>query len=134
MSVKQLAYVIIAVCTCATLLYPASPLRGEEEATMKYAVIRLLSDSIDPARATIKQGTVIIWVNEAHETAEIRFANRTMATCLNGSPLDAGRNEQGIYFKIDFGKTESICLVQKGEFSYTVTRKSRSIPGTIQVK
>jgi hypothetical protein len=57
-----------------------------------------------------------------------------MATCLNGSPLPGGRTEQEMFFKIGFGKTESICLVQKGEFSYTVKRGSKSIPGTIQVK
>lgn len=134
MRLKKLAYLIIAVCACATLYYSPSPVLGEEEETMKYTVIRLLADSIDPANARIKQGTVIIWVNEAQETAEIQFANKNMATCLNGSPLDADRTEQGMYFTIGFGKTESVCLVQKGEFTYTVKRGSRSIPGTIQIK
>ena len=134
MNVKIFMGMIIAVLSCAVLLSSASHAQGEEEATMKYTVIRLLTDSIEPARAIISQGTVIIWVNEAQDTAEIQFANREMATCLNGSPLPGGRTEQQMFFKIGFGKTESICLVQKGEFSYTVKRGSKSISGTIQVK
>ena len=134
MNVKKLLYLIIAMSSCAALLFFRPPVQGEEEATMKYTVIRLLADSIEPTRAIISQGTVIIWVNEAQGTAEIQFANREMATCLNGAPLPGGRTEQEMFFKIGFGKTESICLVQKGEFSYTVKRGSKSIPGTIQVK
>jgi len=134
MNVKNFLYLIIGVLSCAVLFPPSSLAQGEEEATMKYTVIRLLADSIEPAHSIINQGTVIIWVNEAQDIAEILFANRGMATCLNGSPLPGDRTEQGMFFKIGFGKTDSICLVQKGEFSYTVKRGSKSIPGTIQVK
>jgi plastocyanin len=101
---------------------------------MKYMVIRLLADSIDPPQITISQGTVIIWVNEAHETAHIQFANKDMATCLNGAPVAGGRTEQGIALNIEFGRTESICLVQKGEFNYTMKRGSNSTTGKITIK
>ena len=125
---------IIAAVSCASLLCFAVPAAGEEESTMKYMVIRLLADSIDPPQITISQGTVIIWVNESHETAHIQFANKDMATCLNGSPVAGGRTEQGIALTIEFGKTDSICLVQKGEFSYTVKRGSNSTTGKITIK
>ena len=134
MNVKHLLNLIIGVLSCAFLFPAASLAQGDEEATMKYTVIRLLADSIEPARAVINQGTVVIWVNEAQDNAEILFANREMATCLNGSPLPGGSTEQGLFFKIGFGKTDSICLVQKGDFSYTLKRGSKSIPGAIQVK
>lgn len=134
MNVKKLLYLIIGVLSCAVLFPTASLAQGEEETTMKYTVIRLLADSIEPARAIIHQGTVVIWVNEAQDTAEILFANKEMATCLNGSPLPGGSAGQDMFFQIGFGKTDSICLVQKGDFSYTVKRGSKSIPGVIQVK
>lgn len=134
MNVKKLLCLIIATVCCASLLCSAVPAAGEEESTMKYMVIRLLADSIDPPQITISQGTVIIWVNESHETAHIQFANKDMATCLNGSPVAGGRTEQGIALTIEFGKTDSICLVQKGEFSYTVKRGSNSAIGKITIK
>jgi len=134
MNVKKRLCLIIATLSCATLIFLTVPVRGEDESTMKYKVIRLLADSIDPPQLTINQGTVIIWVNEAHETAHIQFANKEMATCLNGSPVAGGRTEQGIFLKIEFGKTESICLVQKGDFNYTVKRGSKNVPGTITVR
>jgi hypothetical protein len=134
MNVKKLLCLIIAAVSCASLLCFAVPSAGEEESTMKYMVIRLLADSIDPPHITISQGTVIIWVNEAHETAHIQFSNKDMATCLNGSPVAGGRTEQGIALSLEFGRTESICLVQKGEFSYTVKRGSNSTTGKITIK
>jgi hypothetical protein len=134
MNVKKLLCLVIAAVSCASLLCCAVPAAGEEESTMKYMVIRLLADSIDPPQITISQGTVIIWVNEAHETAHVQFANKDMATCLNGSPVAGGRTEQGIALSIEFGRTESICLVQKGEFSYTVKRGSNSTSGKITIK
>lgn len=132
MSVKQLVYLIMAVCTGAALLV-STPVCGEEEETMKYSVIRLLSDSIEPSHAVISQGTVIIWLNEAQETAEITFA-QDIATCLNGSPPVNSRTEQEMSFRIEFGRTESICLVQKGKFNYSVKRGSKNIAGTIEIR
>jgi hypothetical protein len=134
MNIQKLLCLIIATVSCASILFFAVPAAGEEESTMKYMVIRLLSDRIDPPHLTIFQGTVIIWVNEAHDAAQIHFANKAMATCLNGSPVAGGRTEQGIALSIEFGRTESICLVQKGEFSYTVTRGTNRTTGTITVK
>jgi len=135
MNGKKLLRLIIAAMSCASLLFLAAPVPGEEASTMKYMVIRLLADGIEPSQATISQGTVIIWVNESHETAHIQFANKAMsATYLNGSPVSGGQIEQGISLNIEFGKTESLCLVQKGEFSYTVKRGTTGITGTITIR
>ncbi len=134
MELKKLLCLTIALVIGASLFCFALPAAGEEESTMKYMVIRLLADSIDPPQTTISQGTVIIWVNEAHDTAHVQFANKDMASCLNGSPVAGGRTEQGIALNIEFGRTESICLVQKGEFSYTVKRGSNSTTGKITIK
>jgi plastocyanin len=134
MNLKKLVCLLMAAVSSAILVPFDDLVRGAEESTMKYMVIRLLEDSIDPPQLTIKQGTVIIWVNEAHETAHIQFANKEMASCLNGSSVAGSQSGQGIFLKLDFGRTESICLVQKGEFSYKVTRGSQHLPGTIIVK
>lgn len=124
----------ITVLTGAQLIFSTLPAGCEEPATMQYTVIRLLANDIVPSLATINQGTVIIWLNEAPETAEVQFTNNDISPSCNGaSPLN-DQMKQVMAFQIAFGKVESICLVQKGEFTYTVKRGSQSLTGKIRVK
>ena len=134
MSCNKSVCLIAAAFTLMFFLLPHHVTCGEEGVTPKYMVIRLLSEGIDPPSATINQGTVIIWVNEAPETVEIQFANNEMATSCNGSPLYNPQTKQAILSQIAFGGLESICLVQKGEFNYTVKRGSQIVMGKICVK
>ena len=134
MSCNKAVRLIAAACVCILFLIPHTALYGEETTAPKYMVIRLLSEGIDPPVATINQGTVIIWVNEAPETVEIQFANNEMATSCNGSPHYNPQTKQAILSQIAFGGLESICLVQKGEFNYTVKRGSQIVTGKICVK
>jgi len=135
MNGKKLFCMVCTAFIVAMLLSFAPPARCEEEAaTMKYTVIRLLADSIDPALATIDQGTVIIWLNDASETADIQFIKNEKAASCNGSPFFNDQTKQAMVLGIPFGKTESICLVQKGEFNYAVKRGAKSVEGKILVK
>lgn len=117
----------------AQLIFSAARAAGEEPSTMQYTVIRLLANDIVPSPATITQGTVIIWLNEAQQTAEIQFNSNDIAASCNGSTPQQPV-QQSLAFQIPFGKVESICLVQKGEFGYTVKRGSQLLTGKICVK
>ena len=101
--------------TLAGILYAT---RGHQEEEPKYQVVRLLVDEIQPSTATISPETVVIWTNEAApRMVEIQFTNVNMATK-----------------KIPCAELEGICLIQKGEFDYVVSRGSSKLEGKIIVK
>ena len=134
MNVKKIFYVILLVCI-GSLIFFAEVTKSQETVQTKYSVIRLLSDKIVPSVAIISLGTVVIWVNEAPETAEIIFTNAgNIATPCDGSARFNKDSDLIISEKILFAGLESICLIQKGEFNYVVKRKSRKLKGTIIAK
>ena len=100
--------------TLAGILYAT---RGHQEEEPKYQVVRLLVDEIQPSTATINPGAVVIWTNEVPGMVEIQFTNVNMATK-----------------KIPCAELEGICLIQKGEFDYVVSKGSSKLEGKIIVK
>ena len=107
----------------------------EKEEEVHYQVIRLLSEKIVPSVATIQLGTVVIWVNEDTQPTEIKFtiADGMIIGC-DGSKSYIADPEQIISEQIPYAGVESLCLVQRGTFDYTVTRGTRALQGTIIVQ
>ena len=127
-------FIVLLVCICS-LIFFAEVTNTRETVQTKYSVVRLLSDEIIPSTAIISLGTVIIWVNEAPETAEIIFSNvGNMATSCDGSARFNTDSQQVISAKISFAGLKSLCLIQKGEFNYTVKRGSHQLKGKIIVE
>ncbi|MBW1825235.1 MAG: hypothetical protein JRI87_11900 [Deltaproteobacteria bacterium] len=134
MNVKKIFYVVLLVCI-GSLIFFSEDTKSQETVQTKYRVIRLLSDEIIPSTAIISLGTVLIWVNEAPETAEIIFTNvGNIATSCDGSARFNTDSQQVISAKISFAGLESLCLIQKGEFNYTVKRGSHKLNGKIITK
>ena len=92
--------------------------QAHQEIDSKYQVIRLSADELHPSTATIRQGTLLIWSNEAPEEVEIQFTNvDNLATQ-----------------RIPGAELESTCLVQKGEFDYVVSKGTSKLAGKIIVR
>ncbi len=102
--------IILFTISLAGVLYGT---QDKQEVGLKYKVIRLSSDGIQPSTVSIRLGTVVIWVNESHETVDIQL-NKTE--------------------KISFTELESICLVHEGEFNYVVKSESSELLGKIIVQ
>ena len=126
----------IALLLCCTLMYFAGiPFAQENEPEVQYQVIRLLSEEIVPSITIIQLGTVVIWVNEDCKPTEIQFTNPNgMVIACDGSKSFIPDPERIISQMIPCAGVESLCLVQKGEFTYEVKRESRKLKGTIIVK
>ena len=126
----------IALLLCFTLLYLAGiPFAQEKETEVQYQVIRLLSEEIVPSTTIIQLGTVVIWVNEDCKPTKIQFTNpNSMVIACDGSKSFIADPERIISQMIPCAGVESLCLVQKGEFTYEVKRESRKLQGTIIVK
>lgn len=113
----------------------AESAKCEQNGQIAYKVIRLLSDEIVPSTATIPIGTVVVWVNEDPETANIQFFNKdhSVSSC-DGSARFRSDPGKVISVEVPFAKLESICLIQKGEFNYTVKRGNRTLDGKIIIQ
>ena len=132
---KRSAVLIFFILLSAGLLLPSLGVCGEKEIETKYAVIRILPEKIVPPTAIINLGTVVIWVNENRETAEIKFTNiDNMVVSCDGSKRFAPNSKNPPTAKLPYSELDSICLIQKGEFNYTVTRGTVTSKGTIIVK
>ena len=124
---------------CFTLLsvlyYTPITFAQEKDGEVRYQVIRLLSEEIVPSTAIIELGTVVIWVNENRQAAEIQFTNaQGMIISCDGADSYIADPQQIISARIPYAGLESLCLIQKGDFSYTVKRGLLELKGTIIVK
>lgn len=128
--------VALALFLCFTVTGSAgTALAAEEEGEVRYQVIRLLSETIVPPVATIQLGTVVIWVNEDRNPAKIQFTNGDgMVIACDGSESFIADPEKIISQMIPYAGVESICLVQRGRFDYTVKRETGTLQGTIVVR
>lgn len=126
----------IALLLCFALMYLIGMVCAQEkEAEVQYQVIRLLSEEIVPSTAIMQLGTVVIWVNEDCKPTEIQFTNPNgMVIACDGSKSFIADPERIISQMIPCAGVESLCLVQKGEFTYVVKRESRKLQGTIIVE
>jgi len=106
----------------------------DKEEEVHYQVIRLLSETIIPSVATIKLGTVVIWMNEDSKPTQIKFTNgEGMVIGCDGSAGDSADPEQIISALVPHAGVETLCLVQRGTFQYTVIRGTLTLRGTIEV-
>ena len=107
----------------------------DKEEEVQYQVVRLLSEEIVHSMTTIQLGTVVIWVNEDTQPAKIKFTNGNgMVIGCDGSESYVADPEQIISELVPHAGVESLCLVQRGRFEYTVTRGTGAMQGTIVVK
>jgi plastocyanin len=91
-----------------------------------HKVIRLnYTFGVDPATATIKKGTTVIWMNDSRSPAEIEFTGKQVTLACK-SPVHFVVNDKGSFTsnKIPQGAVASLCFVEKGEFDYTVRRET----------
>ena len=127
---------ITTLVTCFSILICfADSAKSQTNEQIEYKVIQLLSDAIIPSTATIRLGTVVVWVNEDREMATIQFSNtnNSVSSC-DGSDRFNADSKQMVSTEVPFAKLESICLIQKGEFSYIVKRGSHTLKGIIVIK
>jgi len=129
-------FLITSLLTCfSILIFFAESAKSQKNEQIEYKVVRLLSDTIIPSTATITLGTVVIWVNESHEMAKIQFSNlNESASSCDGSTCFNTDMKQVISAEVPFAGLESICLIQKGEFTYIVKRGSHKLEGKIIIK
>ena len=120
---------------CSLLYLTGMSFAQNKEVEKTYQVIRLLSNKIVPSVTTIKLGTVVIWVNEDSKPTEIRFvnANDMVITC-EGSKNPIADPEKIIFEMIPCAGVKSLCLIQKGEFTYVVKRGYWEFEGKIIVE
>ena len=136
MKIKITVRIALLLSFCLTIMYYTGiTFAQDKEEEVHYQVIRLLSEKIIPSVATIKLGTVVIWVNEDSQPTEIQFtdANKMVIAC-DGSEGDSADPEQIISARVPHAGVESLCLVQKGEFKYVMKRGFREFEGTIIVE
>ena len=135
MNAKENRWIIFLFTCFSILIVFAQTAKAEDNEQVQYKVIRLLSDAIIPLTLTIRLGTVVIWVNEDRETAKIQFSNpgNSILSC-DGSDRFNSDSKQVISAEVPFAGLESICLIQKGEFNYTVKRGSKQMVGKIIIQ
>lgn len=116
-------WAIVAACCLVGLVFGAQAACAEEGA-QEPQVVHLLTSGIEPAAATIKPGTTVIWVNESPGEVEIRFTNTENMIMACGSPLRFLQDLEGQFVSdmIPFAGVASICFIKKGEFSYVASR------------
>ncbi len=120
---------------CTLMYLTGMSFAQDKEVERSYQVIRLLSNKIVPSVATIKLGTVVIWVNENSTPTEIRFANANdMVITCEGSKKSIEDPEKIIFEMIPCAGVKSLCLIQKGEFKYVVKRGYWEYEGKIIVE
>lgn len=135
MNLKEKWWIIFSFTCFLILIIFAETAKTQDDEQVQYKVIRLLSDVIIPSTLTIRLGTVVIWVNEDRETAKIQFSNpgNSILSC-DGSDRFNSDSKQVISAEVPFAGLESICLIQKGEFKYTVKRGSKQLEGKIIIQ
>jgi hypothetical protein len=134
MQMKEHSKVKVLFYCCTVLLCCAGVALSQYDEVAPYQVIRLLPDTIVPPVARIKLGTVVIWVNQDSQAAEIQFTNANgMVISCDGSDDFIADPEQIISANIPHAGLESLCLIQRGEFNYIVQRGSGVLSGTIIV-
>lgn len=121
-------WAILVACFLVSLVFGVQGTYAEE-AEAKPQVIQLLASGINPATATIKPGTTVIWVNESPGEVEVRFTNTENMMMACGSPLRFIQDLEGQFISdmIPFAGVASICFIKKGEFSYVVARGPRGV-------
>ena len=136
MKIKIVVSIALLLHFCLTVMYATTTAFAQEkEEEVHYQVIRLLSDKIVPSVTTIQLGTVVMWVNEDTQPTEIKFTNADgMVIACDGSEGDSSDPEQIISERVPYAGVESLCLVQRGTFDYTVTRGPHALQGTIVVQ
>ncbi len=127
MKTKEKAWRIALVFLgCSMLFFSGVTVTCSQQKTQPAAqTVSLLPDQIKPATATITKGTTVVWVNEGHGRAEIKFTNaKVMAPSCN-TPTNFVRNMDGQFIsdKIPFAHVASLCFIQQGEFNYVVMRE-----------
>jgi len=136
MKIRMTVRVALLLHFCFTLIFGTGiAFAQEKEGEVHYQVVRLLSEKIVPSIVTIQLGTVVIWVNEDTQPTEITFTNADgMVIACDGSEGDSADPEQIISSRVPHAGVESLCLVQRGRFEYTVKRGTRALQGTIVVQ
>jgi len=83
---------------------------------------------ISPKTLNVTPGYTVIWFNESNSLVEIQFTGKKITLACD-SPVNFVTDTDGSFVsnKIPMGSVASLCLIQKGEFDYTVKRVSSSV-------
>ena len=101
-----------------------------------HKVIRLnYTFGVNPATATVKKGTTVIWINESSSIVELQFEGKQV-TMACGSPVGFFVNEEGSYTsqKIIPKAVVSLCFIEPGEFPYQLLLGKLKGPDPLQGK
>ncbi len=83
---------------------------------------------ITPKELKVSPGYTVIWFNESNSLVEIQFTGKQITLACD-NPVNFVLDMDGSFVsnKIPMGSVASLCLIQKGEFDYTVKRVSRRV-------
>ena len=102
----------------------ADNIQGEE---IGHSIIRVRgNEGLLPKRATVKQGTTVIWLNQTGDYIEIAFTGGQKVDVACRAPVHFILGSDGAYVsdKIPFGAVASLCFIEKGTFHYTAIATS----------
>lgn len=85
---------------------------------------------ITPKVLKVTPGYTVIWFNESESLVEIQFTGKQITLACD-NPVNFVLDMDGSFVsnKIPMGSVASLCLIQPGEFDYTVKRVSRHVAG-----
>lgn len=80
-------------------------------------------DGVTPQLITIKQGSVVVWLNRYQADVTIRFDDKKVKSACKHS-VNFSLNEKGQYVSslVGYGSVASLCFMEKGNFKYVVDR------------
>jgi plastocyanin len=131
--IMALAYGLTGLCSGAGFVLAeeaekgmrADKIKGEE---IGHFIIRVRGekDGLLPKRATVKQGTTVIWLNQTGDYIEIAFTGDQKVDVACRAPVHfvAGSGGDYISDKIPFGAVASLCFIEKGTYQYSAIATS----------
>ncbi len=94
--------------------------------------------AISPKTAEVAKGDTVIWVNQSSSGTDLFFVRGKEVEAVCAAPTRFSLDSEGRYFaSIPVGGTASLCFVEAGKYTYTVTREKSAggaFDGTIIVK
>jgi plastocyanin len=123
---KRKSVTVVVTMVMSFLLHsgvsPSAQQEAEEMELITKTVFIKPYEVLQPSSLTSKQGTTIIWVNDAKFPVKILFVDKKIALAC-GSPSNFSIGKDGTYetARIPRGGTASLCFLEKGSYEYIVT-------------
>jgi plastocyanin len=118
------ALVVVLCCGLAASVLSADENILPDLNKQQHVIVRLhYIGGIDRPELTVEPGTTVVWINDSRDNVELAFTAKQVTRACK-SPVHFVIDENGTFVsnRIPQGSVASLCFVEKGEFSYTMTR------------